>query len=230
MRLMSPMIAALVLVASGALAEERLTVIGEGQAFARPDLATVRIGVETVAGTAAAAMTDNSSQAAALIAAAKARGVAPADIQTSGLSIYPMFEDRQRVDNSAPKLIGFTVSNEVTLRVRDLPSVGETLGVLVAAGANRMNGVEFGFADDTALRDEARRNAVADALRKAQLYASAAGVKLGSIFAIEEMGGGGGPSPRAMQFKMADSSVPVEAGETGVTAMVSIVWEIDEAN
>lgn len=225
--------AALLLIALAvppALADATLTVRGEGRASAAPDLAMVRIGVETRAPDAAATLKANSEKAAALIAEAKARGVADADIQTSGLSLHPVYEDQRPRNGDAPRLTGFRAANEVTVRLRAIAEVGETLGALVGAGANRLNGVEFGFADDRALMDAARRDAVADAIRKAELYAEAAKVELGEIRLIEEEGHG--QQPRFAMRAMADMSegAPVETGETTVTASVRLVWEIEEGD
>ncbi|WP_340110492.1 SIMPL domain-containing protein [Pikeienuella sp. HZG-20] len=216
------------LAAPPTLADATLTVRGEGRASAAPDLAVVRIGVETRAPDAEAALEANSREAAALIAEAKARGVADADIQTSGLSLHPVYDDQRPRTGDAPRLSGFQAANEVTVRLRAIGDVGTTLGALVGAGANRLNGIEFGLADDRALTDAARRGAVADAVRKATLYAEAAGVRLGEIRTIEEEGAG--PQPRFAMRAMADRSegAPVETGETVVTASVRVVWEIGD--
>ncbi len=206
-----------------------LVVTGEGRASAAPDLALIRIGVETRAETAEAAMAENARQAGAVIEAAKARGVAAKDIQTSDLSIWPVYEDYRSGEARPPKLVGFQVSNQVSVRLRDLAAAGEAIGALVSVGANRMNGIDFGFADDGALRDEARRRAVADAKRKAELYAEAAGVRLGPIKRIEEAGFVSGPRPMMRAAAMMDEAAapPIEAGESEISASVSIVWEID---
>lgn len=227
--------ALLLVLAAPALAQpapERSTlgVTAEGSAAAAPDLALVRIGVETRAATAAEAMAENARQAAAVIAAAKARGVADRDVQTANLSIWPVYDDYRSDRGEAPRLVGFQVQNEVTVRLRDLSAAGEALGALVGAGANRMNGIEFGFADDSALRDEARRRAVAEARRKAELYAAAAGVRLGPILSIEEAGGDFTPRPMMRAAAAMEASAPpVEAGESEITASVRIVWEIGAA-
>lgn len=217
--------AALIFAASAALADPLLTVRGEGHASAAPDLATVRIGVETRAVEAGEALVANSEAAGALIAEAKAQGVSATDIQTSGLSLYPLYDNRRNGEGETPVLTGFAASNEVVLRIRDIAGVGETLGALVGAGANRLNGISFGLADDQAVMDRARRAAVADAQRKALLYAEAAGVTLGDLVSIDEEGGGAAPRP--MMRAMAESaSVPVEAGETMVAASVRMSWKI----
>lgn len=217
------------LIAAPVLAQSTLTVTGEGRASAAPDLAVISVGVETRAPTAAAAMAENAGKASALISAAKSAGVADADIQTSDLSIWPVYEDYRQDRPEGPKLIGFAVSNQVTVRLRDLPAAGATLGALVEAGANRMNGIAFGFADETPLRDAARRAAVEDAKRKAALYAGAAGVALGPIRSIEEAGFSAPPRPMMRAAAMEAASAPIEAGESELSASVTIVWEIGAA-
>jgi uncharacterized protein YggE len=115
------------------------------------------------------------------------------------------------------------------IRLRDLDAAGEAVGALVEAGANRLNGLSFGFADSTALMDEARRDAVADARRKAELFAEAAGVTLGPVMSIQEQGGGGMRlMAMARSMDAMESAVPLERGENTVSAQVHVVWEIAE--
>jgi uncharacterized protein YggE len=224
-----PLILVLSLLSMPALAAEpaTLTVTGTGAASAAPDTATIRIGVETQGDTAAAALDANSAQAAALIAEAKARGVESRDIQTSGLSLYPVYDQRSPDRNEAPMIAGYNVSNEVAIRLRDMASVGETLGALVGAGANQMRGITFEIEDDTALLDEARKLAVVDARRKAEVYATAAGVKLGAIQSISEAGESAPHPGGPMMRSMAADSVPVEAGENALSVSVQVVWAIE---
>lgn len=220
--------------AAPALAESpAITVEGVGQASAAPDLATIRIGVESQAKTAPEALAANNADAQSLIDEAKAQGVDPADIQTADFSIYPVYDNRRPPNGEAPQapeLVGYRVSNTVVLRLRDIAKIGETLGALVGAGANRINQISFDVADDAALGDEARRAAVADATRKAELYAAAAGLALGPITSIEESGAGRPvPFAAARGAAMAEA-VPVEAGESAVSARVRIVWSLRAAD
>ena len=217
------------LIAAPVAAEQgRITVSGFGEVATTPDMATIRIGVETRARKADAAMAENNERANAIITLAKRRGVEARDVQTANLSIWPVYEQRRNNDGEPPKVVGFTVSNEVILRVRDLGGMGALLTDLVGAGANRMNGISFGVDDDAALLTEARKRAVADARAKAETYAAAAGVKLGAIVSIDEAGGGGfQPQPRAAMMRAAEA-MPVEAGEAVVSAGVRIVWEVAE--
>lgn len=222
------LLVAICLLGSPALAAETatLTVSGVGEASATPDMATITVGVETQGPTAVAALDANSAQAGALIAEAKARGVEDRDIQTSGLSIYPQYDQRSQTREGPPEIVGYNVSNEVRVRLRDIAGLGETLAALVGAGANQMRGISFGIADDQALMDKARKLAVADARRKAEIYAAAAGVELGPILSISE-GGGRVPQPGGpMMRSMVAESVPVEAGEGAVSITITLVWSI----
>lgn len=207
-----------------------LLVEGVGEVAATPDMATIRIGVETREREAADALAENNSQAAKIIAAAKAAGVEARDIQTSNLSVYPQYEagtQGQPRGDDPPRLVAFVVSNEVQIRIRDLDGMGALLTGLVDAGANQMGSVAFAVDDDAALLQEARKRAVADARAKAEAIADAAGLGLGPILSIEESGLSDGPRPRA-SYRMSAEAVPVEAGEMVISAGVRIVWAIAE--
>lgn len=221
------------LCAPAVFAEGTISMRGEGAVSAAPDIAIVRIGVESWMETAELALSRNSEQAQALIDAAKAHGIAPTDIRTEGLSLSPVYDNAaydsiRRGREDGPKLEGFRAANGLTVRLRDISTAGELIGALVGAGANRIHGIEFGLADDQPQRDEARRAAVADAVRKAKLYAEAAGVALGPIVSIEEEGGGMQPRMLARAASDQYAAVPVEAGEASVSAAVRIVWRIAE--
>ncbi len=229
----SSLFATLAMVALPAFAEDAapavISVTGEGRVEAPPDMATVSLGVQTDADTAAGAMAENSARLAAVIERLKAAGIEPRDIQTSGLSLGPRY-DYGRSDGAPPTLVGYTAANMVTVRVRVLDSVGGVLDAVVADGANTLNGLGFGLADDSAPKDEARRRAVADAAAKAALYAEAAGVKLGRVHAITEAGGYMPPMPMAMEAAgyAKSAAVPVAPGELAITASVGMVYEIAE--
>jgi uncharacterized protein YggE len=222
--------ATMALVTFPALAAETppatISVMGEGRVEAAPDMATVALGVQTDADTAAAAMAENSTKLAAVIEGLKAAGIEPRDIQTSGLSLGPRY-DYGKQDGTPPTVVGYTASNMVTVRVRALDTVGTVLDGVVSGGANTLNGLSFGLADDRPLMDEARTEAVADAAAKATLYAKAAGVTLGRVMTIAEAGGYAPPRPLAMEAGFAKAAdVPVAPGELAVTASVSVVYEI----
>ena len=201
-----------------------ITVTGEGRVAVRPDMATIRLGVTTEARSAADALSANSADMARVLGFLGEAGIAEADIQTSGLRLNPRHED-YRNDSSAPRVIGFVATNEVTVRLRDLDRLGTVLDKVVGEGANRFDGLSFGLSDDAAALADARRRAVAEARTKAETYAGAAGVVLGPVRAITDQSGG--VAPMDMRLSMAAmESVPVAPGEVTVQASVTITWAL----
>jgi len=208
-------------------APRTLTVTGAGEAAAAPDMAVLSIGVETEGATAADALRDNSEKMRAVIDKLKALGVAERDIQTSGLSVNPRYDYKAR--GETPRLIGFVASNTVTAKLRDLEEAGAILDQTVQVGANTIRNLSFAFSDPQPLYDAARRDAVAHARSKAELLSEAAGVRLGPVLTIHESQAYA-PSPPLAMARMeaaADVSVPLQGGESVVTANVTIVYEIE---
>jgi uncharacterized protein YggE len=204
--------------------EDTLTVSGTGQVGAPPDMATVRLGVSTDAGTAAEALASNNIAMERVTSHLEAQGVEARDIQTSTLNLGPRY--RQRSDG-APEAEGFEARNIVSVRVRELDRLGAILDAVSNDGANTLEGLNFGLSDPQPLSDEALRLAVADARRKAELLASAAEVSLGSVIRLDA--GGATPRPASMaSARMASESVPVAPGELEVTASVTVVFAIGE--
>ena len=203
-----------------------LTVYGEGSAQAVPDTATITLGVTAQAPDAADAMAQTSATAAAILDRLTALGVAARDVQTSDLSLNPVWSIRPGDDQKPPRIEGFEASNRVTVRVQDLASLGDVLGAVLEDGANRLGGLSFGLKDPEPIMNEARRDAVADAMARAGVYAEAAGVTLGPILSIQE-GSMSAPRPE-MMMSMRDSSasVPIATGETAVSATVTMVFRI----
>jgi uncharacterized protein len=218
---------ALVALCGPALADpatRTLTMSGQGEIKAAPDTVTLSAGVTIQAATAAAALSANTSRMQGVMAALKKQGVPDKNVQTSQFSVSPQYANN---DGQAPRLTGYQVTNEVSVRLDDIANLGATLDALVNAGVNQMNGINFSIADSAALLTQARQQAVAEALAKAQTYARAAGVALGPILSISEADNGG-PRPvfMAPMALRADKPVPVAMGEESVTANVSIVWQI----
>ena len=189
-------------------------------------MAVISIGVQSEAKTAAAALTQNSQAMTATIAQLKKLGVADKDVQTSGLSINPRYDYEQ--NRSAPPIVGYTASNTVTVRLRDLTKAGGVIDQAVQSGANNLNGISFTFADPKPMMDEARKDAVSEAKARAKLLTDAAGVSLGQLVTIQD-GYASQPSPQPMyaaRAMKAESDVPLEAGESSITATVTLVYEI----
>jgi uncharacterized protein YggE len=232
-RLLPPAILATLLVSvslPAARAEESrsITVNGEGVTGARPDMALVTTGVTSQAPTAAEALSANSRDTAAVIERIKGEGVEARDIQTSGLSLQPIYVFPQDNSGTPPRITGYTASNTVTIRVRTLGGLGALLDKAVAAGANTINAIEFVISRQSELMDEARKDAVKDAARKAAIFAGAAGAKLGQITRLVESGDVSSPRPLyRMRADAASSPVPVEAGESELKVTVGVTYALD---
>lgn len=205
-----------------------ISVSGIGEVWAEPDMATIQVGVSTKAATAQAALDANSTATAKAIATLKDVGVAEKDLQTSTISLYPDYRYDQT--DREQKLVGYRATNSLTVKIRDLDKAGKALEAAVGSGANQVNGLSFGFEDQKPLVNEARRKAVEDAKEKAELYAKAAGVKLGPVLVIGEPGVQiAQPRNRALRADVqaeASSAPPVQAGENQVRATINIVYAI----
>ena len=199
---------------------------GRGEVSAAPDMAIISLGVRTEGAEAAPTLRENNTAQAAVIEALKQAGIEARDIQTSGLQLdqrmaYP--------DNAAPRIEGYSASNMVTVRLRDLAGLGEVLDAAIEAGATNMADLRFAREDDAALRDEARKAAVEDAMQRARLYAEAAGVTLGKVRMIAESASTGPqPRPMAMMARAQADSVPVESGELSLSAEVRMEFTLDQ--
>jgi uncharacterized protein YggE len=198
----------------------QLSVSASGAVSAAPDQATIQLGVTTQATTAAAALTQNSTDTAAVIASVIALGVAEKDIQTSNFSVYPTY------DTSGTRITGYQVSNSVTVTIRDLVKAGTLLDQVVQAGANNITGLNFSIADTSALVSEARIRAFDAAKAKAEAMAKAAGVELGEIISVSESSQNAQPYPMARVAMDAMAAAPVQAGTQDITVDVSIVYAL----
>ena len=201
-----------------------ITVTGEASVESVPDMATLSIGVTSVAETAAAALRDNSAAMQAVIDRLKAAGIEERDLQTTGLSVNPNWSSYDS-SSSGSQITGFTASNMLTVDVRALAGLGQVLDAAVADGANTLNGLTFGLTDPRPVLDEARKAAVLDARSKAELIAAAAGVALGPVLSITEGGGYGAPVPM-YKADSAMAAVPVQQGEVSLSASVTIVYAL----
>ena len=205
-----------------------IEIVGEASVEAAPDFASVTLGVTTAAKDAGAALDANSKAVAALIAALKGDGVAAADIQTSSLSVSPLFAHQPREEAGPPAIEGYSVGNNVTVTVRDIPRLGSLIDKAASAGANSIYGVGFGHNDLSALLDKARPLAVADARRKAEIYANAAGAKIGRLIRLTEEPGSPRPIAFARAFAVGGAPTPIEAGEDKLTVTVTARFELTQ--
>jgi uncharacterized protein len=202
-------------------------VTGEGSVSAAPEFAQVTLGVTNTGKNAGDAVAANAQAANALAALIKTEGVAPADIQTSTVSVSPMFSQPSPNQDTAPTVTGYSVSNNLTVRIRDIPRLGALLDKAVTAGANSIYGIGFGHNNPSALLDKARPLAVADARRKAEIYAAAGGGRIGRLMVLTEEAGRQ-PLMAFSRAMTAAAPTPIEAGEDKLTVTVNARFELTQ--
>jgi hypothetical protein len=209
-----------------------ISVTGEGRAAVAPDMAVLSLTVTRVGETAKAALSSNSAAMRAVIEALKADGLAERDMQTSEFSIYPRYSqpdpNRQGSGDPQPQIIGYQVSNGLTLRVRDIAKLGAILDRSVTLGVNQGGQITFTNADPEKTVEEARRQAVADAMAKAKVLAEAAGLALGPVMSISENTAQPEPMPlmRTMAMAKEASPVPIAGGENSYTVTVDMRFDL----
>ncbi len=219
----------MLMLAGGAqAADERVLIVqGTGTSVAAPDRAQITIGVVIVDQNARAALAEVARSVERTLKELGAAGIAETDIQTSGLSLQPLYEGG-RFSGSAgtPQITGFEARNGLTVIVRDIDGLGAVLDDLVRSGTNEVNGISFEVAQPEPLMDAARAKAVAEARRKAELLAAAAGVTLGPLLELREGGGGGGPQRFARAEAMMSADVPIARGEVTLSATVTLTYQL----
>ena len=201
-----------------------VTVSGVGTVAAVPDLAEITSGVVTQAPTAAQALAANSQAMERLLQALGSLGIAARDIQTTNISVSPL--RRPGKDGQPPEITGYEVSNQVRVKVRDLSRLGRALDQQVGQGANLVYGIRFGLQEPAPRLDEARKLAMADARRKAELYATAAGLKLGRVVAVHEAGAAS-PRPEMAPRVMMSAAMPVAPGEREIQASLTVTFTLE---
>jgi uncharacterized protein YggE len=203
-----------------------ISLTGHGEVRMAPDTAIVTTGVLSQGATAAEALAANTTSMNALFAALKEAGIADKDVQTSNFAVMPRYNFQ---DGKAPELVGYDVSNTVTVIVRKVGDLGPLLDKVVQAGSNQINGIGFDVSQPEAALDQARKLATEDATRKAKVYAEAMGISLGPVMSITEGVSYQPPMPMARGKVMMDAAaapVPVAAGEQSLSVDVNITWEI----
>jgi len=203
-----------------------ISVTGEATVSVPPDLAQIDGGVTSEAKTAREASEANNAAMGKVLQALKGAGIEEKDVQTARLSLQPQ-NAPNRTGPSA--IVGYRASNRVTIRVRDVTKVANVIDTLVGAGANEIGGINFVVSQASKLLDEARERAVADARRKAEIYAKAAGVTLGAPLSISEEGNAPPVPYRRMAAGIAVSAAPVAQGEETLAVTVSVSWAIKQA-
>ncbi len=202
-----------------------ISVTGEATVSVPPDLVQIDGGVTSEAKTAREASDANNAAMGKVLLALKGAGIDEKDFQTSRLSLQPQTAPNRAGPNA---IVGYRASNRVTIRLREVAKVAGVIDTLVAAGANDIGGINFMVSQASKLLDEAREQAIADARRKAEIYAKAAGVTLGAPLSISEEGNVAPVPYRKMAAGMA-ASAPVAQGEETLAVTVSVSWAIKQA-
>ena len=215
--------------------QPEVNVSATGKVSAEPDMALVSFGVVREARTAREALNDNNQAMASVLTALESSGIANKDIQTSNFNISPRYHYPKRSSDGSqppPKITGYAVSNNVTIRVRELAKLGTILDEVVSLGVNSGGNIQFQNQNPAEILEEARTKAVKNAMAKAQTLATAAGVKLGPIIEIRENTLEPRPVPMARTTMMEASSdaaaVPIAGGENSYSVHVQMRWALEQ--
>jgi len=204
----------------------RLDLDVTGEVTRVPDVAVISAGVIAKSATASGALQDSADRMSRVVAALKRAGVAERDIQTSNVSLNPEYRYPQ---NAEPQLVGYTASNTLSVRFRDVRSSGKILDALVGVGANQINGPNLVVDNPQAALDEARAQAVAKGRARADLYARSLGMRVTRVVSVAEQGGNGVIAPMAPQVfaaQAARASTQIESGEQKLQANLSMIFEL----
>ncbi len=209
-----------------------IAVTGVGAASAKPDTALVSLGVLSEADTAAEAADANTKAMSKVLSALRAEGVDDKDIKTSNFSIRPRYRRPKRQSDGRqppPQIVGYAVSNDLAVRIRELSKTGMLLDRAISQGANKVGNIAFTVDQPAGLLTAARRDAMKDAIAKAKTLADAAGIALGKILEIRE--GAVAPRPHMrtdarMMMAQAETEVPISAGENKYTVNVTVRWAL----
>lgn len=210
-----------------AIAGTRLDITATGEATRVPDIATISAGVITRAATARAALEQNAARMERVRAALKRAGIADRDIQTSNISLNPEYH---YVQDQPPKLTGYTASNQVSVRFRDIAKSGDILDALVAEGANSINGPSLTIDKPEEALDEARTKALGIGRARAEIYARALGMRIVRLVSVSESGGSY-PVPPPMPVMMearaqGNYATKIDPGEQKVSVTLGMTFEL----
>ena len=207
------------------IAGTRLDIVATGEVSRVPDVAVITAGVVSRAATATEALQDSANRMSRVLAALKSAGVADRDVQTSNVSLNPEYRYPQ---DQAPQLVGYTASNSVTVRFRDIRSSGKILDALVREGANQINGPSLVVDKPESALDEARAKAIATGRARADLYAHSLGMRVVRIVSVNESGGGYAPPPPVPMMARAYESAQtkIEPGEQKLQVSLAMTFEL----
>ena len=207
------------------MAGTRLDVSATGEVSRVPDIAIISAGVVTRQPTASAAIQENATRMERVLAAMKRAGVAERDVQTSSINLNPEYRYQ---DNQPPQLNGYTASNQVSIRFRDIRNSGRILDALVAEGANQINGPSLTIDKPETALDEARTQAIANGRARADFYARALGKRVVRLVSVSEGGGNypAPPMPMMMEARAQSADTKIVPGEQKLQVTLSMVFEL----
>lgn len=208
------------------IAGTRLDIDATGEATRVPDVAVISAGVVSRSGSASGALQDAANRMSQVLVALKRAGVQEGDIQTSNVSLNPEY---RYPENQSPQLTGYTASNSVTVRFRDIRASGKILDALVAQGANQISGPSLVVDKPEAALDEARVKAIAAARSRAELYARNLGLRVVRVVAVNEQSGFAAPPPMpmgVMSARMANAETRIEPGQQKLQVTVAVTFEL----
>lgn len=204
-----------------------LNVSATGKTSRVPDIANFSTGVVTRAADANTAMRDNANQMDKVIKALRAAGIPERDIQTSGINLNPDYNYRE---NQTPQITGYSANNTLNVKVRDLSKLGKIMDILVASGANQLNGPNFSIDDEAGATNDARKSALKEAQARAEMYAQTLGLRVRRIVSIDEQSSGGFyPRPMAVRAQAADmagKATQVMPGESEIAVTLNVQFEL----
>jgi uncharacterized protein YggE len=203
-------------------APHTISVSASGKVTVVPDVARLSVGVTVTRPTVKAARTVAAGVITNIVAAVKGLGVADADIQTSGLSLYPQY-----AKGSSTRITGYTIGEQLQITVRDLDKAGDVVDASTTNGATEVNGISFELADPAKAMNDARASAIAAAQTSAQAMAAAGHVTLGAVVSIADVSPSTPYYPgMARPFSVADAATPIQPGSQDVSVTVNVVFGI----
>ena len=209
------------------IAGTRLDINATGEVTRVPDVAIINAGVVARSTTATGALQDAADRMQKILTALKRAGIADRDIQTSNVNLNAEY---RYPENQSPQLVGYTASNQLTIRFRDIRNSGKILDALVAQGANQINGPDLTVDKPEAALDEARANAVAAGRARAELYARSLGLHVVRVVSVSESGGYAipppAPPPPPMMARAQMATTKIEPGEQRLQVSVAMTFEL----
>lgn len=212
--------------------QDRFSITGSGTVYAKADIANLQVGLRTgTKKTPAEATTDSTNKMNAIITAVKALGIEDKDIKTSDYNLNPVYNYTQ---NKGQELQGYEVTQNVTLKIRDLTKIGDVIAKTTEQGANQIGNISFTIDDEYALKNQARELAITKAKEKAVMIAAQSGMKLGEVKSVYEnadqvvtpMTYSNAKLDMAAASGEAISAPSIQSGQNEIKVDVTLIYEV----